>query len=155
MDETTLQIISSLKILLVAGFATLYGFGGMSGKWLRRIIGPALLTAGIAGFSIWQDNFSYWYLACALSYWGALSLGYGGTDDTKKKILRRARVALALAAASLPLVIVNEAWLIFGIYAVMLQLVHVGFGVWNPFKSARAEETVIGATIALLPLFMF
>ena len=40
MTEMQLQIIASLKLLLVAGFATLYGLGGMSGKWKRRFIAP-------------------------------------------------------------------------------------------------------------------
>ena len=152
MTETTLQIISSLKILAIGVFATLYGFGGMSGKWKRRIIGSVVATAGICGFSLWTGSFSYWYLLCALLLFASLSIGYGA-DDTATKILKRSRYGLACATATLPVFIVQQAWTLLALHLLICIATSTVCGVWNETPSARAEETLIGASIVLVPLF--
>jgi len=152
MTENTLQLISGLKILLLAGFAMLYGMGGMSGKYKRRVIAPVVLTAGIIGFSLWTGSFTLWYLLCVPLLFGSLSLGYGATD-LKDKLIKRSRYGLACALATLPIFVVQQAWSLLLLHILICVSVSTIAGTWNQTPSARAEETLIGASIALVPLF--
>ena len=153
MSELMLQWVATLKMLVVCLYASLYGFGGMNGKWKRRIIGALLLTVAIIGFSLWTGTFSWWYLLCAPLYYGSTSIGYGGTDVTWKKIFKRSYCGLAYVCASLPIAIVNEAWALLALHTVLCIGTSVLLGVWNP-TNARNEETLIGVSISLLPLYM-
>jgi len=151
MSEVTLQWVQVLKLLTLAGFSTLYGFGGISGKWKRRIIGSLLLTSAIVGFTLWMHSFNWWLLLCALLYFGSLSLGYGA-DNLNEKLIKRSLFGLANSLACLPLAIIQSAWLILGLHIVLVTSISVVLGVWNPTKSARAEETIIGFSIGFFPL---
>lgn len=153
MNEPNLQILASLKILWLAAFSFLYGWGGISGKWKRRYIGSAWMMLGIFAVAQTVNNWSYWYLL----YWpllvGALSLGYGA-ETTKGKLVQRAKVGLALGLTPLPLAIINQAWLLLGLHTFLCLAVCIVLGVWNPMRNARDEETAIGTTAGFLPLFM-
>jgi len=151
MTEVTLQWIAILKLLLVAGFAGLYGFGGMRGKWKRRIIAPILFGIGIAGFTTWTQSFSLWLLLPVPLFFGALSIGYGG-DDLGTKIIKRSRAGLACGVASLPIFWVHEAWALLLTHITVCVVVSTAAGVWNQTKSASAEETLIGASYVLIPM---
>lgn len=152
MNEDTLQIVSSLKILWVAIYSFLYGRGGMNNKALRRVFGSLLLSLGIIGFSLWQRTFSYYYMLLPLLYFGCSSIGYGH-DDVWMKIWKRTYCGLAYACASLPIVIVNQAWVLFALHTFICVAVSVTLGVVNPVE-AREEETLIAVSIGLMPLFM-
>lgn len=151
MSELQLQWMQLLKLLCIVAFATLYGFGGMDGKWKRRIIGPLVLTGGIAGFSLWVDSFNWLLLSYALLLWPALSIGYGA-EKTSEKIYKRTKAGLAYGAAALPIAYVSGAWTVFGLHIVLCLLSSVVLGVVTPTKSARAEESCIGFIIGFLPL---
>lgn len=153
MNETTLQWIQGIKILILGAFAMLYGFGGVSGKWKRRFIAPIVYVAGISGVSLWTGTWSVWYLLCAPLFFGALSLGYGATT-TSEKIKKRAIAGAAGACATLPIFAVNSAWTLLPLHIAVCMAVSIVAGVWNQTSSARAEETLIGATYALIPLFV-
>lgn len=152
MNEYGLQIVAGLKLLTIAVFATLYGWGGINYKPIRRIGGSLFLTGMICLFSLWLQTFSYWYILCALLYWAALSIGYGA-EDTKTKVIKRTYCGLAYACASLPIAIVNGAWILLALHTLLCLSVSVILGVTNPVQS-RSEETIIGATIGLLPMYM-
>jgi hypothetical protein len=154
MNEITLQFIVILKLTLLVVFAALYGFGGINGKWKRRIIAPIVLTAGLIGLSLWQKAFSWWYISYALLLYGGLSIGYGA-DSTKEKIIKRSRYGLVLGLTALPIAIVNAAWAMLGLHIFLCVLVSTILGVWNITPSARAEESIIGFTAVFLPIFMF
>jgi hypothetical protein len=151
MSENTLQLIAGLKLLLVAGFAMLYGMGGISGKWKRRFIAPVLLGIGTWGLTTWTQSFSLWYLLSVFLLFGALSLGYGAST-TSEKIKKRAIAGLAAAFAMLPYFLVTGAWSLMALHIVVATGVSVVAGVWNQTSSARAEETMIGAAYVLIPL---
>lgn len=151
MSEATLQIIAILKVLFVAGFAALYGYGGMSGKWKRRFIAPVLLGIGITGFTLWTDTFNALSLLCVPLLFGALSLGYGA-DTTGQKIIKRAIAGSAAACCFIPLFAVYGAWSLLFLHILLCTATSVVAGVWNQTSSARTEETLIGATYALIPL---
>lgn len=151
MSEITLQWIQLVKLMILAGFAMLYGFGGVSGKWKRRVIGPIIYTAGLCGISLWTDTFNAWYLLCAPLLYGALSIGYGATNISEK-IRKRSLYGLACAIASLP-VFWTGAWTLLGLHIAICIATSVVAGVWNQTSSARSEETLIGAAIILVPLF--
>ena len=151
MTESTLQLIATLKVLLVAGFATLYALGGMKGKWKRRFIAPVLLGIGIAGFTLWTNTFNAWLLLCVPLLFGSLSLGYGG-DKTSEKIRKRAIAGFATACCFIPLFAVCNAWSMLFLHIVVCTATSVVAGVWNRTSSARTEETLIGAAYVLIPL---
>jgi hypothetical protein len=151
VSELVLQWIAVLKLLLVAGFATLYGFGGMSGKWKRRFIAPVLLGIGTWGLTTWTQSFSLWYLLSVFLLFGALSIGYGATT-TSEKIKKRAIAGFAAACAMLPYFWVTAAWSLWALHIVVCIGVSVVAGVWNQTSSARTEETLIGAAYVLIPM---
>jgi len=151
MDEVTLQWIAILKVLLVAGFAGLYGFGGVSGKWKRRFIAPILLGIGIWGFSTWTQSFHWQYLVCVPLLFGALSIGYGA-NTTLEKIKKRAIAGSAAAFAFISIFWVLGAWTLFLAHILVCVIISVTAGVWNQTQSARTEETLIGASYALIPM---
>jgi len=151
MDENTLQWIAILKVLLVAGFAGLYGFGGVSGKFKRRFIAPVLLGIGISGFTLWTDTFNLLSLLCVPLLFGALSLGYGA-DTTGEKIKKRAIAGSAAACCFIPLFAVYNAWSLLFLHIFVCTATSIVAGVWNQTSSARTEETLIGAMYAMIPI---
>lgn len=152
MSENSLNLIGFLQVLVVAVFSFLYSSGGISGKWKRRFVAPAVLTVAIVGFSIWQGTFSWIYLISFPLIIGALTLPYGA-ETTQEKIIKRALYALALATAVLPIAIGSHQWLLYWLHCFMILIVVIVLGVMNPLL-ARFEETLIGVFVALIPIFM-
>ena len=150
MSENTLQWIQFIKLLILAGYATLYGFGGVSGKWKRRYIAPFILTAAFMGVSVWMSTFSLWYALYFPLLSLALHIGYGGTT-LGEKVKKRSLAGLALGVAAAPLAIVTASWLLWVFHIILCVFTSVVLGVWNPTKSARAEETMIGFISGFLP----
>jgi len=152
MSENMLSFIAYLKLITVACYALLYSSGGIKEKWKRRLLGSGLLTAAIAGFSLWTQTFSWHYLWVFPLLYGATSIGYGA-DEVKEKVFKRSYCGLAYATASLPIAIVNGAWVLLALHIVLCLGISITLGVLNPVH-ARYEETLLGTTISLLPLFM-
>ena len=152
MNELTLQIIASSKIVFLGVFTLLYGLGGISGKWKRRILGSLLLTAGIVVYSLLASTFSYWFILYAPLLYGALSIGYGG-DELGEKILKRMRYGFLAGMAALPIAIVTGQWVMFGVHLVLCTALTTIYGVLNPVH-ARSEETIIATILGFTPLFM-
>jgi hypothetical protein len=153
MTEVTLQWAQAVKLIVLVVFATLYGFGGVSGKWKRRFVAPFVLTAGVIGVSLWVSNYSNWYLLYFPLLSASLSIGYG-SSDLKTKIIKRARAGFLAGFAAIPIAWVSGAWTVFGLHILLTTLTSIVLGVWNQTSSARAEETAIGTSYGLLPLFM-
>lgn len=151
MSETMLQWINFLELIAVSCYATLYGFGGIRGKWKRRYVGSVLFTISVALFSLWLGKFNWISLAVLPLLIGATSIGYGA-DKTMEKILKRAYCGLAYSCASLPIFVVNGKWIVFALHIALCVITSIVLGVTNPYKNARAEETTIGFFIAFLPL---
>lgn len=154
MSEITLQWISFLKVLTMALFACLYGFGGISGKWKRRFLAPFVYVITACLLSYWQGNFHWAYLGYYPLMVGALSMGYGG-NNLKEKLVRRGLFGLTLGVSPIIFVIYSKLWLLFGLNVFICILVSVLMGVLNPSKNARSEETIIGGASTLLPMFLF
>jgi hypothetical protein len=152
MSEITLQWLQAVKILTLGVFAMLYGFGGVSGKWKRRFIAPVLYVLGVCGVTLWTNTFNAWFLLCAPLLFGGLSLGYGATT-TAEKIKKRSICGLACALGSLPIFLVTQAYTLLALHIVVCVLTSVIAGTFNQTSSARAEETMIGASYVLIPLF--
>jgi len=153
MTENTLQWLQIIKLLSLSAFAGLYGFGGVSGKWKRRFIAPAVLVGTIAIF-----QFSWWLLLYYGLLVGALSLGYGTNSSlnklTKNSYITRAIVGFAAGVAALPVAIMTGSWLLWFLHIGLTTILSSIFGVLNPFKSARAEETALAVAYGFIPLFM-
>ena len=153
MSELTLQWITILKMVTLVIFASLYAFGGMSGKWKRRFVAPFVLTVGLCLLSAWAGTFSWWYVAFFPGLSFALHLGYG-SSDLKTKILKRTKVGLALGLAALPIAISTGSWGLLVFHVLLCVATSVTLGVFNITSSARAEETTIAMVAGLLPLVM-
>ena len=153
MDEVTLQWIQVLKLLTLVCFATLYGFGGMSGKWKRRSVAPFVLTVGLCLLSLWSGTFSWWFVGFFPLLTLSLSMGYGASEFWTK-VFKRSYVGLALATAALPVAIGTGSWGLLALHTGLCISVSVSLGVWNITSSARAEETTIAVVAGLMPLMM-
>jgi len=153
MDEFILQIFAALRILWVSIFAYFYGLGGVSNKWIRRYLGTAWLVLGYVAFSLQDKAFSPYIFICYPLLVLATSVGYGGTDETSKKIFKRFYCGLLYAIAALPIAIISGNWIVYALHTFLCVLFSVVLGVTNPVV-ARYEETLIGLTIGLLPLYM-
>ena len=153
MDENLLQIIAVCKLIWVSCFAALYGFGGISGKWKRRYVGPAWIGLGIWGFSMWTNSWNLVYLTYIPLLGLSLSLGYGASDF-KDKLFKRSIYGLALGCAPIGIVIISHTWGLFAFHVSSCVIASVAFGVFNISKTARSEETLIATYCCLLPLYM-
>jgi hypothetical protein len=155
MSEPILQVIEASKVLWAGFGGLLYGLGGTAlpfkSKVLRRYLASAWIALGFGLYGMIQMEFSWWYALCYPLFIGAFSIGYGAVD-TKTKILKRLRTALAILTASLPVAYINGAWLLCGVHAMILIVLWQVLGVINPIN-ARAEETIFGTTAGLLPLY--
>ena len=158
MSEMSIHWIRVLQLISVVGFATLYGLGGQSGKWKRRFIAPFVYVAALFGTAYWLGNASYWYLAMYPLLTLALVQGYGVNSKlnklTKNKYLTRAIVGLIGALASLPVVIVNGAWVLFGLHILICVATSSILGAKNPINDARGEELTIAMAYGILPMMM-
>ena len=153
MNETTLEWIQFLKLILLACYSVLYGFGGMSGKWKRRFVAPFVVTVGLCGLSLWSGTFSWWFVGWFPLLSVALHLGYGSSDFWTK-VKKRAYCGLALGCAAIPIAMGTGSWALFGIHVFVCVLISVSFGVFNITSSARTEETFLAAMTCALPLAM-
>ena len=151
MSENTLQLIAFLKLIVVAVFGLLYGLGGMSGKWKRRYVGPAVYGLALLGFTLWTQSFKPLCLLSPLLLCGALHLGYGAST-TAEKITKRAVAGAAAGFSAVPLFIAYGAGTLALLHIVVCIGVSIVAGVWNQTSSARTEETLIGAVYVLIPL---
>lgn len=153
MTEVTLQWIQILKILAIGVFAGLYGFGGVSGKWKRRIIAPLTFIGGIIGFSLWTGSYQLSLLYSVWLLFITLTIGYGA-NTTKEKIIKRSRAGLANGVACVSIFAVTGSWTLFALHIMVVVGTSVVAGVWNQTSSARAEETLIGASTVTIPYFV-
>ena len=152
MNEWVLQYLAFSKLIAVAIFGLLYGIGGMFKKWVRRYCGPFFYGLCLWFFSNLQGRFNWWYLLTPLLLSGALHKGYSNRDNQgwKKRLL----CSLLLCISGLPITIVTGNWIMFGIHTVLCFLGMGILGIYNPTRSARDEETLIGALAVLMPIFM-
>lgn len=145
--EKKIQIETLIKVLIIGVCAGLYAWGGMEMKWLRRFLMPSVAVGCMLVYT--RD----WRCLIQLPFWmGALSLGYGA-DDTGLKILRRGLAGVSSGIASSGKLIIDRSWLLVGFQIGLLVLAYIVFGVWNPFPSARAEETILGIFQTAIPIF--
>jgi uncharacterized membrane protein len=151
MTESTLQLISFLKLIVVAVCGLLYGLGGMKGKYKRRYVMPVVFGLAITGFTIWTNSFHWAYLLCVPLFFGSLSLGYGASS-TPDKIKKRAIAGAAAACSALPIFVVTQAWTLLFLHILVATSTSIIAGTWNQTQSARAEETLIGASYVLIPI---
>jgi len=145
--EKKLQLRIFLKLLVIIVFAGLYAWGGLEYKWLRRFLAPAVLCGAMFGFTKnWKTLIQFPFMVVSLS------MGYGA-ESLWDRILRRGLFGLSNGASSSVYNILNKKWLLVGIQVVLLVGLYIAVGVWNPFPSARAEESFLGLmipTIAML-----
>ena len=146
MNEKKIQLKIFLKFLVICIFAGLYAWGGMEFKWLRRFLAPAILCFSMFGFTKdWKT-----LLQMPLMF-GTLSLGYGAASMWGK-ILRRGIFGLANGFSSSTYNILKKRWLLVGIQVVLLVGLYIAIGVWNPFLTARAEESFLGLIIPIIAI---
>jgi hypothetical protein len=153
MNEYSLQLIALSKIAWISVFSFLYGLGGISNKWLRRFVACFWIGLGIYVFSIWQNNWHWLKIITPILLCITLHLGYGA-EKTIQKIKKRAIVGVCLGMCDLPLAFLSGLWMLFFINLALCITVSILFGVFNPFKNARDEETNIATFSKVLTMFM-
>ena len=146
MSEKSIQVRVILKGVVILVCASLYAWGGMEMKWLRRFLAPAIFAA------------SYFYFTRDWRIWlqmplvmASMTLGYGGVGLVEKiarRLIWSAGVGISMSIVD----ILHRKWIIVGIYLAVLVLICVAFGVFNPFVHARTEEFVIGMAVYSIPM---
>lgn len=143
MSEYTLiyLILGGSVGLVISCF--LYSLGGRSGKWKRRFIASAILTATINILSVLLNKWNPWMLAVYPILVTGFSLGYGGTDNLAVKIFKRSYCALVICMAGLLLafLIGGNAWWVF-VAHIITAGISVFLGTKN-FLPAAVEEFAI------------
>ena len=153
MSELTLQFLAFFKVIAVAVFGLFYGLGGMIKKSIRRIGGPVWIAISILIISSIQKTISLWYFLYPILLMGSLCIGYGA-ERKSEKIKKRALYGLALGVSAIPIAIITSKWLLFGFHLILCIGANVLFGVCNPLRNARDEETLIGILSVIIPIFM-
>ena len=151
MNEHLLQLLALGRLLGITAFAAFYAYGGINHKPLRRYYGTLLLTGLYCLFSALEGTFSWFYLMCYPLLIAATSIGYGA-DSTGMKIWKRFYCGAAYSCAMLPIAFVTQNWTMFALHTFLCLTMSITLGVINPVN-ARKEETMIGTTIGLIPLF--
>jgi len=153
MTEATLQLLAVYKILIASMCALLYGFGGMGGTAIRRYLMPVMLAVNICILTYILGSFSVWYLLYPVLLCAALHLPYGA-NTFKKKVCLRTIFGLAVAFSAIIIPIVSGRWGLFLFHVPFVVLSNIIFGVFNPFSSARDEESALGFFDTIIPIFM-
>lgn len=155
MSEWTIGWLATAKLLLIVAFATLYWVGGRRRKWIRRIAGGLLISAGTIGFAFAFGTFSSWHLLAIVAYPAALSLGYGGST-TPAKLRRRLLYGVAVGACAflfaLPLGF--KATLAAAFQLGLAIQASVALGLLNPFEAAEEEAVIATASVLLVPFIV-
>lgn len=155
MTERKLQIETIFKMVLVIICASLYAWGGIEMKWLRRFLAPSICAVGCLILS--KD----WRVLIKAPLLGlASSIGYGA-DETIWKVIKRGYVALAFIVAInydqvWTIIRDNEKklWFWVGFSSLTILSAYIILGVWNPLP-ARLEESILGLvvyTMAIMPI---
>ena len=155
ITEVQLQFFSLGKLLICCVYGFLYGLGGCEGsggKFWRRNVAPLFLMVSL--FVLNSLRWSNWGVILWVILLGASShLGYGGTD-LWEKVWKRLVWGMWVGVSALLLISKASDWYVWGVHMGLVLSGSVLFGVWNPFRSARDEETVLGFVSVLLPIFM-
>lgn len=165
MDEKKLQWIEISKLFWVILFASLYAWGGVEHKWLRRFIAPVVLSTGMF---VYSRDWRAFIQAPVMMF--TLAMGYGATT-VWGKFGRRLLWAVCNQTSSMifPFAqLINHMrkrtggeWLaeaedtlaMFLLHLMVGVLAIVVLGIFNPLPSARVEELCIGVLISLCPMF--
>jgi hypothetical protein len=139
-----------IKVGLCVLLGAMYSIGGMEegpGKWVRRFLMPFVMAGGMCWFSRdWRS-----LLVAPLVGIGA-SLGYGGTDETWLKVIKRGYCGLFLGAGSAIVDWTNKRFLMAAFQTVLVTSAMICLGVWSILPDARTEEFVIGFLIVFMPI---
>lgn len=131
MNEMTLtyKFIAGLVGLVLASF--FYAWGGRSGKWKRRFVGSFILALTVNILFIAMGKWIAWYLLIYPLLAIGFSMGYGGTDNVGKKIIRRSVYALVVltSGAFCAYFVGGGAWI--------MLAVHVGVGMFSVLLGTR------------------
>jgi len=125
--DKRLQQRLSIAVIAIAVCASLYSYGGVDMKWLRRFVMPFIFFA--SAFYLTRD----WrtLITAPLAVLG-LCLGYGA-DVLWLKILKRGYCGLLIGAGLSQSIS----------YAAFAMATSIVLGVYNPFP-ARVEEMILG-----------
>lgn len=126
-SDKRLQLRLTIAVLTMAVCASLYSWGGVECKWLRRYAMPIVFFASAFGLT---RNWKV-LLQAPFAMLG-LSLGYSA-DNVWMKVLKRAYCG-AICGASFSMNI---------IYVTLATVISIVLGVCHPFP-ARVEEMLLG-----------
>lgn len=138
--EKEFQTDIILDMLTVVAFASLYAWGGIEGKFIRRYIAPLILVLRI----FWKSGNVWSFVQVPLSFI-TLSMGYGA-DTVIGKITRRFIYGSLNGLATQIDNFFDKKFVTAAVYSLIVTTAYVWLGTTNPFP-ARVEETVLGALL--------
>ncbi len=147
MTEKQQQFNAFLRLLLICICASLYAWGGMEMKFLRRFVAPVLCGAGMFYFSRdWRSLLQ----ACLMG--ATLRLGYGA-DIFWLKVAKRGVFGLTNGLSGSTLNFFRKNWLLVGLQCFLLITAFIVIGVFSPLPNARIEELFLGFLVFAIPIF--
>ena len=153
MTEYQIGLISTCRLLIPIITGLLYWIGGNSEKKYRRFLAPIFLVLFCLIITI-NPIVLISYPLYVLAY----SVGYGINSFLikifKNKIIVRAICGSLYALASMPIVIVTGAWILFSIHLILVSVTSVIFGTQIIKLHAPEEENIIGTVSAILVPWM-
>jgi hypothetical protein len=132
--------------LVVALCASLYAWGGIENKWLRRFLAP-----GIATLAMFIKSRDWRNLLCFPLWCAGLSLGYGASE-VWLKVAKRALYGLSVGIGGNVGNLLNKRFLVACFSTILCMSAYIVLGVWNPMPEARTEEFVLGVLVFLFPI---
>lgn len=138
--EKEFQTDIILDMLTVVAFASLYAWGGIEGKFLRRYFAPLILALRI----FWKSGNIWTLLGSSLGF-VTLSMGYGA-DTVIGKITRRFIYGSLNSLVTQIDNFFDKKFITAAVYSMIVTTAYVWLGTTNPFP-ARIEETVLGALL--------
>lgn len=143
MSEYTLGHLFIGGLLGLVLTCLLYMWGGREGKWKRRFVGSFVLALTVNLLFIALGNWKPWYIAIWPLMSIAFSMGYGGTDNVGKKVIRRSIYAVGVlsSGAFCAYFIGGWAWIMFAIHA-GIGLFSVILGTKNILPAAVEEPLI-------------
>lgn len=152
MSEAYIQFVGLIRTVILGMCMLLYALGGMCGTWWRRYVMPVCLALGILVVTAMLGTMEWHKFLWPVFLSIAFHIGYGGTT-TIEKVVKRTFAGYCIGISAYPLLNASNV-IAFNFHVILCMCAMVAFGVWNPFKHAREEETVLGCIAILIPMFM-
>ena len=158
MNESTILLVSSIKLCVVAICAILYAMGGRKKipKFLRRYIAPSIIGLVLVTQCIVSKLGFIAYLY-SVGVVGLLMLGFSlsyGTHSLFMKIVKRLLISCIVCMSGFLLAFYTGLYWLAALQAIVTISTHLILGTTNPVQAVKEEMLIGVASILFLPFYL-